>query len=85
VSTAKKRTRWIHAARSPAGLLRGRRRPRPLHPQYPAPVGGPGEVPEAIARLFDKDAGCPVELVQVSEAQADEYRKAVDNHRRKGR
>jgi hypothetical protein len=54
-----------------------------LHPQYPAPVGGPGEVPEPIAGLFDKDPGCPVELVSITEAQADEYRKHVDIHRRK--
>jgi len=57
--------------------------PGELHPQYPAPVGGDGEIPETIAALFDKDPGCPVELVSITEAQADEYRKALENHHRK--
>lgn len=57
--------------------------PALFHPQYPTPVGGDGEIPLEIAKLFDKDEGCPVKLVDISEAQADEYRKNVDHHHRK--
>ena len=57
--------------------------PALFHPQYPTPVGGDGEIPLEIAKLFDKDPGCPVELTEVSEAQADEYRKHAEHHRRK--
>lgn len=57
--------------------------PALFHPQHPTPVGGEGEIPLEIARLFDKDPGCPVELTEVSEAQAEEYRKHAEHHRRK--
>ena len=57
--------------------------PALFHPQHPTPVGGDGEIPLEIARLFDKDPGCPVKLVTISDAQAKEYGEQVDHHRRK--
>jgi|SRR5215212_1130500 len=47
-----------------------------VHPTIPSPVGGEREPSLEIARKLDKDLGCEVRLVHVTEAQAAEGRAA---------
>ena len=53
------------------------------HPDFPTPVGEGTDIPLPIAELFDKQPGCPVELVHITAKQAEAYRSLADSHRRK--
>jgi hypothetical protein len=47
-----------------------------VHPTIPSPVGGDGECTLDRAKELDKDPGAEVELVYVTEKQAEDGRKA---------
>lgn len=47
-----------------------------VHPEIPSPVGGEGEPSLEVARKLDKDKGCSVKLVEVTEAAAEKGREA---------
>lgn len=55
-----------------------------VHPQVASPVGGEGEPSLDRARELDKDPGCEVKLVHVSETKAAEGRKLRDEARSVG-
>jgi len=40
-----------------------------FHPNTPTPVGGVGELPLEAAEELAKDEGCPLELVEIPEAE----------------
>lgn len=47
------------------------------HPDHPTPVGGPGEAPLELAREYSANDGAPVELVEITERQAETARELV--------
>lgn len=40
------------------------------HPQHPTPIGAPGELSEEQAKNAHEDAGCPLELLDISSSAA---------------
>lgn len=55
-------------------------------PDRPTPVGGPGDaISEEDARDADKRRGTPLELVEITEKEADEARRFLHEHREAAR
>jgi hypothetical protein len=55
-----------------------------VHPSIPSPVGGPGECTLEQAEALDQDQGAEVELVHVTEKQAEDGRAARELARDEG-
>lgn len=55
-----------------------------VHPTIPSPVGGDREPSLEVARSLDRQAGCSVRLVQVTEAEAKRGREARAKARGEG-
>jgi hypothetical protein len=43
-----------------------------FYPDAPTPVGEPGELSIQAAKEFDKDPGCPLELVDIKASEIDD-------------
>ena len=51
---------------------------------FATPVGGPGEPGLERAKEFDKNPSAPLELVDMTPAEADEARTRIKDHRTQG-
>jgi hypothetical protein len=51
--------------------------PGTFRPNIPTPVGGPGEIDEALARRLHDDKAVPLELVDIPKAKVDEARETA--------
>lgn len=45
-----------------------------FHPDHPMPIDDEPSLTVEYAKLLAKDPGCPLEVVSITAAQADEYR-----------
>ena len=50
-------------------------------PSFATPVGEPGELPIEAARAADRQEGLHLELVEITAAQAQQAKAAIDQHR----